>query len=113
MAKRDNDVTIGPDGRKIYIPQHKKPPSKFAGFNRALNKLNPAALFAGKKLPPAARSILVNSPLPTGPDWRDKKGHPLRERIYPTNQNITSKYTIITFLPRNLFEQFRRVANSG
>jgi phospholipid-translocating ATPase len=31
--------------------------------------------------------------------------------VYPTNQVITSKYTIITFLPRNLLEQFRRVAN--
>jgi phospholipid-translocating ATPase len=53
----------------------------------------------------------VNQTLPTGPEWRDKKGKAMRDRIYPTNQNITSKYTVITFLPRNLFEQFRRIAN--
>lgn len=31
--------------------------------------------------------------------------------MFASNQNLTSKYTVITFLPRNLFEQFRRVAN--
>ncbi len=31
--------------------------------------------------------------------------------MYSSNQNVTSKYTVITFLPRNLLEQFRRVAN--
>jgi hypothetical protein len=30
---------------------------------------------------------------------------------YCTNAIITSKYTILNFLPKNLFEQFRRVAN--
>lgn len=58
-----------------------------------------------------ARQVYVNTPLPTGPEWRDKKGGIVRDKVYPTNQNITSKYTVITFLPRNLFEQFRRIAN--
>ncbi|SCV69075.1 BQ2448_2095 [Microbotryum intermedium] len=31
--------------------------------------------------------------------------------IYESNQVLTSKYNIITFLPRNLIEQFRRIAN--
>lgn len=31
--------------------------------------------------------------------------------IFESNQVLTSKYNIITFLPRNLLEQFRRVAN--
>jgi phospholipid-translocating ATPase len=30
---------------------------------------------------------------------------------FATNQVLTSKYNIVTFLPKNLLEQFRRVAN--
>ena len=30
---------------------------------------------------------------------------------FKTNQTHTSKYTLLTFVPLNLFEQFRRVAN--
>lgn len=30
---------------------------------------------------------------------------------FESNQVLTSKYNIITFLPRNLLEQFRRIAN--
>ncbi|KAF9970035.1 hypothetical protein BGZ73_007362 [Actinomortierella ambigua] len=30
---------------------------------------------------------------------------------YPTNRITTSKYTPLTFVPKNLFEQFRRIAN--
>ena len=34
-----------------------------------------------------------------------------RTRGFPSNVVRTSKYTILTFLPINLFEQFRRLAN--
>ncbi|XP_072924288.1 phospholipid-transporting ATPase IC isoform X2 [Hemitrygon akajei] len=34
-----------------------------------------------------------------------------KKRKYANNKIKTSKYNIITFLPRNLFEQFQRVAN--
>eukprot|EP01136_Pigoraptor_vietnamica_P004618 Opistho-1_new@35139 len=34
------------------------------------------------------------------------------EYRYVGNKIVTSKYTILTFLPKNLFEQFRRVANA-
>lgn len=30
---------------------------------------------------------------------------------FPNNYIRTTKYTIITFLPKNLFEQFRRISN--
>ena len=30
---------------------------------------------------------------------------------FPDNEIISSKYTIWNFLPKNLFEQFRRIAN--
>ncbi|KAF9346200.1 hypothetical protein BGX26_002317 [Mortierella sp. AD094] len=30
---------------------------------------------------------------------------------YPTNQVTTSKYDLFSFIPKNLFEQFRRIAN--
>ena len=38
-----------------------------------------------------------------------KKGEPITR--YVRNKVRTSKYTLITFLPKNLLEQFRRVAN--
>jgi hypothetical protein len=111
MLSKNAEHQLGPDGRKIYVPQHKKPPGKLAGVRKVLHKLSPASLFAKKPKPLEARSIMVNQTLPTGPEWRDKKGKVVRDKVYPTNQNITSKYTVITFLPRNLFEQFRRIAN--
>ncbi|XP_044131039.1 phospholipid-transporting ATPase IC-like, partial [Bufo gargarizans] len=36
----------------------------------------------------------------------------LKRSKYATNEIQTSKYNVITFLPLNLFEQFRRIANA-
>ena len=44
-------------------------------------------------------------------DYMDHNGKVKKEHVYATNQIITSKYTVLTFVPRNLLEQFRRVAN--
>lgn len=66
-------------------------------------------LFSRKKDPGPRRTIFVNENLPE--DFRDQNGKVKREHIYATNQVLTSKYTILTFIPRNLLEQFRRVAN--
>ncbi|XP_059171339.1 phospholipid-transporting ATPase IF-like [Physella acuta] len=45
-------------------------------------------------------------------DNRALPGDGITEEIkYPSNTVVSSKYTIITFLPKNLFEQLRRVAN--
>ena len=75
---------------------------KFAAFNVE-------SLFSRKRPLGPPRSVFVNQELPE--DYFDKKGRVKKEHSYATNQVITSKYTIITFLPRNLLEQFRRVAN--
>ncbi len=52
---------------------------------------------------------MINDVLPD--EFYDSKKRVLKDHVYPSNQNVTSKYTVITFLPRNLLEQFRRVAN--
>lgn len=65
-------------------------------------------IFRKKKPPPKARTIYINEDLPQD---AFHKGKVRQDWVYPTNQVVTSKYTPITFLPRNLFEQFRRVAN--
>ena len=61
----------------------------------------------GKAKPAARRSLYVNLPLPS--NLLNLKGDPIVR--YVRNKVRTSKYTIITFLPKNLFEQFRRAAN--
>lgn len=53
------------------------------------------------------RTIYVNMNIPT--DDLDDYGQPTRNFI--SNQINTAKYTWYTFLPKNLFEQFRGIAN--
>ncbi|OAD03177.1 hypothetical protein MUCCIDRAFT_143219 [Mucor lusitanicus CBS 277.49] len=53
------------------------------------------------------RRVFVNLPLP---EYElTSKGKP--KHTYITNKIRTSKYTVISFVPKNLFEQFRRPAN--
>ncbi|KAG9014558.1 hypothetical protein FRB93_013683 [Tulasnella sp. JGI-2019a] len=53
------------------------------------------------------RNVYVNVPLP--PEEKDLDGDPIVS--YVRNKVRTSKYTILTFLPKNLYEQFRLLAN--
>ncbi|TIB13429.1 hypothetical protein E3P92_02275 [Wallemia ichthyophaga] len=53
------------------------------------------------------RNVYANIPLP--PYELSKTGDPIAK--YPRNKVRTAKYTLITFIPKNLLEQFRRVAN--
>lgn len=70
---------------------------------------NVESIFSRKRQSVPKRTIYVNEDLPT--EYLDKRGRVMKDHVYDTNQVITSKYTVITFVPRNLLEQFRRVAN--
>lgn len=76
--------------------------AKFADFDVA-------SIFSKTRKIGPPRTVFVNQGLPA--EYFDKKGKVKKEHVYATNQVITSKYTVITFLPRNLLEQFRRIAN--
>ncbi|KAK4685890.1 phospholipid-translocating ATPase, partial [Tremellales sp. Uapishka_1] len=94
-------------GAPLVAPRRKK--NKESWTTRAMDAMNPTKLFSRSKKPRPPRSIYINQPLPA--ESYDKKGRIQKALFYPTNQNVTSKYSVITFLPRNLLEQFRRVAN--
>ncbi|KAG5636603.1 hypothetical protein H0H81_007428 [Sphagnurus paluster] len=60
-----------------------------------------------KEIPGVRRNVYVNYP-PSAMEV-DQNGEPLVQ--YVRNKVRTTKYTVITFIPKNLYEQFRRVAN--
>ncbi|CAJ0755549.1 16631_t:CDS:10 [Entrophospora sp. SA101] len=58
------------------------------------------------KSPLLPRQVFVNEQIPS--NNLDKNGRP---KQYVSNKVKTSKYTVFTFIPKNLYEQFRRIAN--
>ena len=89
------------------MPPRRK--NRLAVWYDKLSAFNVESLFSRKRKAGPPRSVLVNEELP--PEYYDHKQRVKKEYLYATNQVITSKYTVFTFLPRNLLEQFRRVAN--
>jgi len=68
-------------------------------FNRLVE-----ALGCSSPPPPPQRTVFVNhKKTPDSEEYVQQK--------FPTNRITTSKYTVWNFLPKNLFEQFRRIAN--
>ncbi|KAJ2990814.1 hypothetical protein NUW54_g8365 [Trametes sanguinea] len=84
-------------------------PSKLSVWYNKFADWNVESLFAKRREPGPPRTVFVNEPLPE--DYYDHKHRVKKEHVYSSNQVITSKYTVITFVPRNLLEQFRRIAN--
>ncbi|CAE6401386.1 unnamed protein product [Rhizoctonia solani] len=81
----------------------------FARAYRALADFNVESLFSRAPPPGVPRTVYVNQELPR--EMFDAKGKILKTHKYAANQVVTSKYTLLTFVPRNLLEQFRRIAN--
>ncbi|KAF7337884.1 Phospholipid-transporting ATPase [Mycena venus] len=86
-----------------------KKPATLVRWYRKVADFNVESLFSRKRGQGAKRTVYMNQKLPQ--DYYDSKGKIKPDNVYTSNQVITSKYTLITFLPRNLLEQFRRVAN--
>ncbi|XP_071540026.1 phospholipid-transporting ATPase IF-like [Panulirus ornatus] len=61
--------------------------------------------FKRKRQPLTCRRVLVNRQQPEDLD------QPVYVPRYQRNRIKTSKYSVISFVPKNLFEQFRRIAN--
>ena len=60
-----------------------------------------------RRISGGGRRVFVNLPLPKYD--LDTHGNP--KQLFVSNKVHTSKYTTLTFIPKNLFEQFRRAAN--
>ena len=83
--------------------------NRFVAFYTKIAQLNVENLFVRKRERGPKRRIFVNQDLPQ--DYWDSKGRIKPEYKYTANQVITSKYTWVSFLPRIIFEQSRRIAN--
>lgn len=60
-----------------------------------------------RRISGGGRRVFVNLPLPK----YDLDAHGNPKQLFVSNKVRTSKYTTLSFIPKNLFEQFRRAAN--
>ena len=67
----------------------------------------PEGSVAGTENEAARRRIFFNAPLPD--DAKDVDGHPITN--FGRNKIRTSRYTPLSFIPKNLFYQFHNIAN--
>ncbi|PLW09182.1 hypothetical protein PCASD_21506 [Puccinia coronata f. sp. avenae] len=101
----------------IIIPLWKKyPQKKNSKLIDTLTQVNISSLFDPPKPKQLARQAFINLPLPPQAWSSNKKGElligkPTQAWEHPSNQIRTAKYSLLTFIPRNLLEQFRRIAN--
>lgn len=100
--------------RRDSIYEEVRPPSHRSSSRRSSStSLNKPSLKRTqttvklRKIGSDGRRVFVNLPLPSY--CLTSKG--TAAYTYVTNKIRTSKYTIISFIPKNLFEQFRRPAN--
>ncbi|KAI9280211.1 hypothetical protein BC943DRAFT_311124 [Umbelopsis sp. AD052] len=82
------------------------------GTNRSLKRgdyylRRPTNKVKLRRIPEGGRRVFVNLPLPKCD--RTAQGNP--KRHYVSNRTRTSKYTLLSFVPKNLFYQFSRLAN--
>ncbi|KAJ4478456.1 phospholipid-translocating ATPase [Lentinula aciculospora] len=86
--------------------------SGIKAFARRIASFSVDDIFSRKRPAGPPRTIFVNQKLSADYfDPKKKNATVKKQYVYVTNQVISSKYTLVTFLPRNLLEQFRRVAN--
>ncbi|XP_055342476.1 phospholipid-transporting ATPase IF-like [Paramacrobiotus metropolitanus] len=93
--------------RTVYVNHFQRhlPP---AGAPADPNQHNLLPLHQQKPLPHRLSSA---SAAAQGSLSRANAALPAAEEKYPDNRIVSSKYTAWNFLPKNLFEQFRRIAN--
>ncbi|GFX59681.1 probable phospholipid-transporting ATPase VD [Trichonephila clavipes] len=89
----DRSESVASSGVAVHRP--------FSTFQRIF-------FWKNRKRPPekAVRVVLNNATLPENVPG---KHHP--HRGYACNRIRTTKYTLLSFIPKNLFEQFHRIAN--
>ncbi|PKA56458.1 Putative phospholipid-transporting ATPase 4 [Apostasia shenzhenica] len=84
---------------------------------RSNQKLRWSKLYSFSCIRPSVQSDLTHSPSFQGPGYsrvvhcNQPQLHTKKPLKYPLNSISTTKYNFLTFLPKAIFEQFRRVAN--
>ncbi|KAM0756281.1 phospholipid-translocating P-type ATPase [Meredithblackwellia eburnea MCA 4105] len=132
MPQMDNLKPIPKRGHKLPIMQWLADAASFdllSLFDPKRPKPRPRSVLVNVDLPEHAHTTAPKVPIP---GWSEKReviqpdGAVLETKVprgwgtkvvpskgwfFESNQVLTSKYNIFTFIPRNLIEQFRRVAN--